>query len=59
MQRDPGAGDRGGAGAAVGLDDIAVDGDLPLAERRQVEHGAQAPPDQALNLNGAAALLAG
>ncbi len=33
VQRDPGAGDRGGAGAAVGLDHVAVDRDLPLAER--------------------------
>ncbi len=25
VQRDPGAGDRGGAGAAIGLDDVAID----------------------------------
>ncbi len=24
-QRDPGAGDRGGAGAAIGLDDVAIE----------------------------------
>ena len=59
VERDPGAGDRGGAGAAVGLDDVAVDGDLALAERLQVDHGAQAAPDQALDLDRAAALLAG
>ena len=59
MQRDPGAGDRGGAGAAVGLDHVAIDGDLPLAERGQIEHRAQAAADQPLDLDGAAALLAG
>ena len=59
VQRDPGAGDRGGAGAAVGLDHVAIDGDLPLAERRQVDDGAQAAADQALDLDRAAALLAG
>ena len=31
-QRDPGAGNGGGAGAAVGLDHVAVDDDLPLAK---------------------------
>ena len=59
VQRHPGAGDRGGAGAAVGLDHVAVDGDLPLAERRQIDHRAKAAPDQALDFDGAAALLAG
>ena len=59
VERDPGAGDGGGAGAAVGLDDVAVDGDLPLAERLEIDHGAQAAADQALNFNGAAVLLAG
>src|ERR1700686_3437226 len=34
VERDPGAGDRRGAGAAVGLDDVAIDGDLALTERR-------------------------
>ncbi|MNN41409.1 hypothetical protein D3C81_1555270 [compost metagenome] len=56
---DPGAGDRGGAGAAVGLDDVAVDQDLTLAERLQVDHGAQGAADQALDFLGAARLLAG
>ena len=59
VERDPGAGDRGGAGAAVGLDHVAIDGDLALAERLEVDDGAQAAPDQALDLDGAAALLAG
>ena len=59
VQRHPGAGDRRGAGAAVGLDHVAIDGDLPLAERRQIDDRAQAAPDQALDLDRAAALLAG
>ena len=59
VQRDPAAGDRGGAGAAVGLDHVAVDRDLPLAERLEIDDRAQAAPDQALDLDGAAALLAG
>ena len=49
-QRDPGAGDRGRAGAAVGLDDVAVEGDLALAQRLHVDDGAQAAADQALDL---------
>ena len=58
MQRDPAAGDRGGARAAVGLDHVAIDGDLLLAERLQVDHGAQRAADQPLDLQRAAALLA-
>src|SRR5690606_923012 len=48
----------GGAGAAVGLQHVAVDDDLALAERAEVDHRAQTAPDQALDLLGAAALLA-
>ncbi len=41
-QRHPGAGDRGGAGAAVGLDHVAaVEHDLAFAERLRVDHGAR------------------
>ena len=58
-QRHPAAGDRGAAGAAVGLQHVAVDGDLPLAERHPVDAGAQAAADQPLDLLGAARLLAG
>ena len=58
-QRDPGAGDRGRAGAAIGLDHVAVDGDLAFAERLQVDDGAQRAADQALDFLRAAALLAG
>ena len=57
-QRDPGAGDRGGARAAVGLDHVAIDGDLPLAQRLEVDDGAQRATDQPLDLQRAAALLA-
>ncbi len=59
VQSDPGAGDRGRARAAIGLDDVAVDRDLALAERCQIDHGAQRAADQALDFLGAAALLAG
>ena len=59
MHRDPGAGDRGGSRAAVGLDDVAIDGDLPLAERREIDDGTQGAADQALDLDGAPRLLAG
>ena len=41
-QRHPGAGNGRGAGAAVGLDDVAIERDLPLAERFEVDDGAQA-----------------
>ena len=59
VERDPGAGDRSGAGSAVGLDDVAVDGDLTLAERLEIDHRAQAAADQALDFDRAAVLLAG
>src|SRR6185369_11208287 len=59
VERDPGAGDRGRARAAVGLQHVAVDGELALAERNEVNHRTQAASDQALDLDGAAALLAG
>ena len=32
MKRDIAAGDRGGAGAAIGLEHVAIDPDLALAE---------------------------
>ena len=58
VERDPGSGNRCRAGAAVGLDDVAVDGDLPLAERSEIDDGAQAAPDQALDFDRASVLLA-
>jgi hypothetical protein len=54
----PGAGDRGAAGAAVGLQHVAVEGDLAFAQGLEVGHGAQAAADQALDFLGAAGLLA-
>ena len=58
MKRDPGAGDRRRAGAAVGLEHVAIDDDLPLAERGKIGDGAERAADQALDLLGAARLLA-
>ena len=58
-ERHPAAGDRGGAGAAVGLDDVAIDRDLALAEADQIDHGAERAADQALDLQRPAGLLAG
>jgi hypothetical protein len=57
-ERDIAAGDRGGARAAVGLQHVAVEGDGALAERGEVDDRAQAAADEALDLLGAAALLA-
>ena len=53
-ERDHAAGDRGAAGAAVGLEHVAVDVDRVLAERLEVDHAAQRAPDQPLDLDGAA-----
>src|ERR1700739_533308 len=58
IERDPGAGYRCGAGSAVGLDHVAVDGDLPFAERLEIDHRAKAAADQALSFRGTAVLLA-
>ena len=54
MQRHPRAGDARRTGAAVRLNDVAVDRDRVLAERLHVHHGTQAAADQALDLHGAA-----
>ncbi len=35
-QRDKAAGDRGGARAAIGLDHVAIDDDLPFAQRCKI-----------------------
>jgi hypothetical protein len=59
VQRHARAGDRGGAGAAVGLQHVAVDGEGAFTERLEVDRGTQAAADQALDLLGAPALLAG
>ena len=52
------AGDRGAAGPAVGLQDVAVDVDRALAERLEVDHPAQRATDQPLDLDAAPVLLA-
>ena len=53
VQRQPPAADRRRAGAAVGLEHVAVDEDLALAERGHVDDRPQRPADQALDLLGA------
>ncbi len=53
-ERDVGAGDRGGAGAAVGLQHVAVEHDGVLAERLVVDDRAQGPADEPGDLVGAA-----
>ena len=53
-----GSGDGGGACASVGLEDVAVEDDGALAEGFHVDHAAEAAPDEALDLVGAAADLA-
>src|SRR3954471_3992430 len=58
VQRDPPAADRRGARAAIGLQDVAVDGELHLGHHAQVGGGAQRTADEALDLLRAAALLA-
>ena len=58
MQGHPGTGDRGRARAAVRLDDVAIDADLPLAHALQVHHRSQRAPDQPLDLLRAAGRLA-
>src|SRR5690606_11378148 len=57
-ERDPRAGDSGGARAAVGLNDVAIERDGPIAQRFQIHYRAQAAADQALDFLGAARLLA-
>src|SRR5690348_2572576 len=51
--------DRRAARAAVGLEHVAVEPERPLAQRLEVEHRAQRAPDQTLDFDGAALLLAG
>ena len=49
-ERDVGAGDRRGAGAAVGLQHVAVDHDRVLAERLGVDDGAERTADEPRDL---------
>ena len=57
VEGDVGPADRGGAGAPVGLQHVAVHGDLHLAQGHQVAYRPQRPADQALDLLGATGLL--
>ena len=54
-ERHVGAGDGRGAGAAVGLQHVAVEHDGVLAQGLGVDDGAQAAPDEPADLVGAAA----
>ena len=53
-----GAGDGGGAGATVGLQDVAVQGDGVLTQGRDVDDAAQGTADKTGDLVGTAANLA-
>jgi hypothetical protein len=57
-QRDPTPGDRGAARAAIGLDHIAIDGDLPFAQCRAVDARPQGASDKPLNFLRSPGLLA-
>ena len=59
MGGHPDAADRCAARAAVGLQDVAVEPERPLAERLEVGGGAHGPADQALDLDRAPLLPAG
>src|SRR5258705_529426 len=58
-RRDPGAVHRGGPGSAIGLDDVTVEAHREAGHRAEVEGGPQGPPDEPLDLLGAARELAG
>ena len=58
MQSYIAAGDGGGAGAAVGLDDIAIDLDRAFAQGFHIGDGAQGPANQPLDFLGASRLFA-
>ena len=58
MCGDESAGDRCRAGAAIGLQHIAIEGDRAFAKQTQIKDTAQRTADQALDFLRAAALLA-
>jgi hypothetical protein len=58
-QRDARSGDRGAARPAVRLEDVAVEGDGPLAEPAQLDDAAEGPPDEPLDFVRASALATG
>src|SRR5690606_23307964 len=55
MERDGGPGDGGGARAAVGQDDVAIDGNGMLPQRLEVDRGPERTADEPLDLEGPAA----
>lgn len=57
-QRDPSAGNRRAAGAAICLDHVAIDYDLPFPQGLPINARPQGPPDQALDFLRTAGLLA-
>ncbi len=58
VRGDKGAGDACGAGAAIGLQHVAVEINRSFAKLFQIEHRAHRAADQALDFLRAAALLA-
>src|SRR6266567_235297 len=56
-RRNVGAADRRAARAAVSLENVAVEPERPLAERPEIRHRPQGPPDQTLDLDRAPSLL--
>src|SRR5690606_32741373 len=56
---DEGTGDRGGAGAAIGFEHVAIEDDLVFPQRGHIDDGPERAPDQALDFLGATRLLAG
>ena len=58
VERDPGAGDGCRARATIGLNDIAIDGNLAFAEFLQIDHGAECAADETLDFLRAAGRMA-
>ncbi len=58
VKRNVAAGDRGGAGAAIRLQHVAIQDHGALTQRAHVDDRAQAAADKPLDFLGAAALLA-
>lgn len=56
VEGDPGAADGGGAGPPVGLYDVAIRGDGAFPQGLEVYRGSHGTADQALDLQGPAAL---
>ena len=54
----PAAGDGGAAGAAIGIQHVAIQRDLAFPQELEVHGLAQAAADEALDLHGASLLLA-